>query len=287
MEEMFNSLIKGRQSDDKDKRDHAIREALQELIINALSKTDFFTKAAFAGGTALRIFHGLNRFSEDLDFVLKETDLDFDLKRYLDAVKSHLSKYGIEFIATVTEKAIHNNIKSGVISANSRELVLSFYSNEEYADKIYKTELTKIKIDVDIEPAPHARYEERIKTKPIRYSASLFDMPTMLSGKIHAILCRDWKNRVKGRDLYDFIFLVDRDVAYNADYLKCKLIKSGFDDNEVDSEKVRQLLIKKFTDLDYDSAKKDVKNFMTDSEIDSLDYWGPELFVSLCDRLKS
>ncbi len=66
--------------------EQAIKEIVQELALYALWRADFFAVAAFQGGTGLRILHGLPRFSEYLDFMLKVPNLEFDWSAYLHKV---------------------------------------------------------------------------------------------------------------------------------------------------------------------------------------------------------
>ncbi|MFA7019139.1 MAG: nucleotidyl transferase AbiEii/AbiGii toxin family protein, partial [Sphaerochaetaceae bacterium] len=61
-----------------------------------MGRTDFFNHAAFQGGTCLRIFHGLNRFSEDLDFTLLEPNPEFAWQEYLEQVISDVASFGYE-----------------------------------------------------------------------------------------------------------------------------------------------------------------------------------------------
>jgi len=286
MNDLLISMIESKNPKNRDERDHAIREVLQEMILDSLAQTDFFDKASFIGGTSLRIFHKLNRFSEDLDFILKEPASDFNLGEYLEAVRRNLSAYQIEFTISVNDKERLNNIRSGTVSANTRELILSFYTNDQFVEGTQKDQLTKIKIDVDTEPAQFAKYEILTQTNYFTSSTSVCDIPTMLSGKIHAILCRGWKNRVKGRDLFDFIFLVNKDVNYNFDYLKSKMMKSGYDEKDITVENVKTILIRKFTEIDYESAKTDVKRFVNAEAARNLNFWNSEMFISICEKLK-
>jgi len=286
MSDILTSMIESKNPKNRDERDHAIREVLQEMILDSLAQTNFFDKASFIGGTALRIFHKLNRFSEDLDFILKEPASDFNLDEYLDAVRRDLLAYQIEFTVSVNNKERLNNIKSGTVSANSRELILSFFTNDQFVEGTQKDQLTKIKIDVDTEPAQFATYEILTQTNYFTSPASVCDIPTMLSGKIHAVLCRGWKNRVKGRDLFDFVFLVNKDVNYNFDYLKSKMMKSGFDEKDITTENVKKMLIRKFTEIDFESAKMDVRRFVSKDVVRNLNSWNSEMFISLCERLK-
>lgn len=267
-------------------RDHAVRQTIQEMVLESLSHTDFFEKVSFNGGTALRIFHNLDRFSEDLDFFLKVNADEFDFEYYIRELRNNLSRFGIDFITDVVNKANNNNIKKGMVSTNTKNLVMSFFLDDRFADSICESQLTKIKIEVDIDPAPYSISERTMSTLPFPYSISVADMSTMFSGKIHAILCRGWKNRVKGRDLYDFVFFINNKTSVNYMFLKEKLITSGYDGEKLTFDEVKRMLVKKFNDVDYKSAKDDIINFISTEHVVGLDAWCPEFFVSLCDKLR-
>ncbi|MBR1452277.1 MAG: nucleotidyl transferase AbiEii/AbiGii toxin family protein, partial [Candidatus Methanomethylophilaceae archaeon] len=215
MNENFNDILAKYDTSRPKDRENAIREIIQEGVLYSLSQTDFFDRAAFMGGTDLRILHGLNRFSEDLDFMLKTPDPDFELETYLPTLKDGLRHFGIDFDVSLSEKTKRTTIKEGVVKAHTKELYLKFYSDSEYHEDVYPTQLTRVKIEVDTDPAENAGFENRFKTSPFGYKVTSCDLPTMFSGKIHAILCRPWANRFKGRDLYDFIFYIDKGVRYN------------------------------------------------------------------------
>ena len=143
----------------------------------------------------------------------------------------------------------------------------------------------KIQFEVDINPPMGATYENKYKLLPSPHLIKLYDKPSLLAGKIHAILCRGWKTRVKGRDLYDYLFFMATDTRVNLELLKNKLLASnaiesgdGFDIN-----KLKELLINKFKVIDYNEAKEDVSPFI--KNINDLNLWSSELFISVTDKL--
>lgn len=66
-----------------------------KVILSGLYNGGFFDVAAFYGGTCLRIFHGLQRFSEDMDFSLLAPDEDFDFERYFQPIAYKTTLKGI------------------------------------------------------------------------------------------------------------------------------------------------------------------------------------------------
>ncbi len=265
----------------------AFKEVVQEIALSAFGRTDFFEKAAFYGGTALRIFYGLNRFSEDLDFSLEKPEGSFDISRYFSTLETTFSSFGLSFQATLKKKNVESPIQSAFLKGNTAEHVFLIQPQPELAKHIQKNEVIKIKIEIDINPPAFASYEYKFGLLPQPYRVRLYDMGSLFAGKIHALLCREWKNRVKGRDLYDFVFFLSDGSGFNLKHLESRLRQSGRwnGDREMTTDDVKKMLKEKFLSLDYSSARADVTNFISDLRV--LDLWGADFFLSLADRLRS
>lgn len=201
MNETMEALVKRLDPDSVHERKIVVRQAVQEVALNGLSETDFFDRAAFCGGTALRIFHGLDRFSEDLDFSLQSTDWEFSFDEYLPAICGKAQSFGFELEAKSKVKSEGNNIKSAMIKGNTRELLGLCYPDDGSASHVAKDDSARIKIEADVNPPALASYEVLRSSPPLDYTARLHDMPSLFAGKIDAVLCRPWKNLTKGRDL--------------------------------------------------------------------------------------
>ena len=267
---------------DPDKR-NLVKEILQEIVLCGLSRAGFFKKAAFYGGTALRIFYGLDRFSEDLDFSLMEKDLDFDLAAYFPMLEKELESYGLNMTVSEKEKYSDTAIQSAFLKGNTRELLLQFYTDPKLSNTVPSNESLRIKfeIDIDIDPPAYAEFERRYKLLPSPHEVNLYDLPSLFAGKTHAVLCRAWKNRIKGRDLYDYVFYLSRDVRINLPHLKERLIASGAlaPDDRFDLGILKDMLNEKFDQIDYASAKEDVRHFIRDEA--SLELWSADFFKAI------
>ncbi len=265
---------------------NALKEIIQEIVLSGLSRGGFFYEASFYGGTALRIFYNLDRFSEDLDFALVKSNKDFDLSKYFIYVEKELKAYGINLMINTKVKSIESNITSAFLKGNTLEHILRFFPNEEPHNYDHILKDIKIKFEVDINPPDGATYEVKYKLLPSPHQIKLYDRESLLAGKIHAILCRGWKTRVKGRDLYDYIFFLAGDTKVNLELLKNKLIESNYiNKNEIfNIEVVKRLLTNKFNEINYDEAKEDVKPFI--KNVDDLNLWCKEFFVNITDKLQ-
>jgi predicted nucleotidyltransferase component of viral defense system len=184
----------------------ALREIMQEIALLGLWRSKFFEKAAFYGGTALRILYGMERFSEDLDFSLLKPMTDFDLSRYSGAVERELRSFGFEATMTTREKKDDTPIQSAFLKANTLKHLLTIKTAEETSWPIFRGQILKIKIEVDTDPPPGFVTENKFILQPIPFSVRTFVLPDLFAGKMHAVLYRRWKSRVKGRDWYDLVW---------------------------------------------------------------------------------
>lgn len=265
---------------------NALKEIIQEIVLSGLSRGGFFNEASFYGGTALRIFYKLDRFSEDLDFALITPNKDFDLSKYFVYIEKELKAYGLNLEISTKQKSIDSNITSAFLKGDTLEHILKFFPNEvnHKYDSLLKD--IKIKFEVDINPPGGATYEKQYKLLPSPHQIKLYDKKSLLAGKIHAILCRGWKTRVKGRDLYDYVFFLANDVEVNIELIKNKLIESKYIglNNNFDIDVLKELLIDKFNEIDYKEAKEDVIPFIKD--VDSINIWSKDFFISITKKLK-
>lgn len=268
----------------KDKT-NAIKEILQEIVLSGLSRGGFFNEAAFYGGSALRIFYKLNRFSEDLDFALINPNKDFSLDNYIPYITKELNSYGLNLDIKVKEKIKDSNITSAFLKGDTKEHILMFFPKENLDDLSYLLKDIKIKFEIDINPPKGATYELKYKLLPTPHQIQVYDEPSLFAGKIHAILCRGWKERVKGRDLFDYVFFLSKETKINLTLLENKLKESNFiKDNEVLTlDRVKEMLIDKFKSINYDNAKEDVISFIDTPS--SLDMWGKDFFISITSKL--
>ena len=160
-------------------RKNAMKEIMQEIVLCGLSRAGFFKKAAFYGGTALRIFYGLDRFSEDLDFSLEAEDLDFDLTAYFPVLEKEVKAFGLNVEIQEKEKTKESTIRSAFLKGNTKEHLLLFYADEKVAGSVAKNEAVKIKFEVDVNPPAFAAFEHKYRLLPVPYEVRLYDMPSL------------------------------------------------------------------------------------------------------------
>ena len=258
---------------------NAMKEIIQEIVICGLSRGGFFDVAAFYGGTALRIFYGLNRFSEDLDFALLEENPNFDLSKYFKFIEKEVQAYGLNLTISEKIKTKESNITSAFLKGDTKEHILLFFPNENMKKNI------KIKFEVDINPPKGAKYDLKYKLLPSPHQVRLYNEGSLFAGKIHAILCRNWSYRTKGRDLYDYVFYLSKNIGVNIELVRQKLIESGVLEKEsnFNIDVLKQLLNERFDKIDYSDVKEDVITFIEDK--DSLDLWSKEFFKDITKNL--
>ena len=265
--------------------ENAIKEILQEIVLCGLSRVGFFEKAAFYGGTALRIFYGLDRFSEDLDFSLLKTDKEFQLSKYLPELKKEVNSYGIEVEIEEKKKTKDSAVESAFLKANTFEQIMKFYPNEQL--KIDSKSVLKIKFEIDTNPPDFATFEHRYSLLPSPFEITLYDAPSLFAGKMDAIINRNWKNRVKGRDFYDYIFYLQRKIPINLKHLTARMMQRGImpaNGECFTPDEIKSMLRGRFGTVDIDQAKKDVAPFLRNRYV--IDVWSRSFFLATVDMLK-
>jgi len=263
----------------------ALREIMQEVALAGLSRTDFFEKAAFYGGTALRIFYGLDRFSEDLDFSLLESNPDFSLEPYFDAIVTEFKSIGMQVSIREKEKKEKTNIDSAFLKSETqwKELVLEDIIKQAGIKSTNRT--MKIKIEIDCQPPLGFTTENKLLTRPFSFYVKCFNKPSLFAGKMHALLFRKWKNRVKGRDWYDLEWYIKKRIPLDLHHFALRAKDTADWNQEVlTSENVLELLREKCRTVSFDRIKEDVIPFIKDDK--ALEIWGEQYFYDLIDQLK-
>ncbi|MCF7926441.1 MAG: nucleotidyl transferase AbiEii/AbiGii toxin family protein [Candidatus Izimaplasma sp.] len=282
IEQMLNKYTLNNIEDEK----NAIKEIMQEVTLSGLARTDFFKHAAFYGGTALRMFYGLNRFSEDLDFTLLSPSEDFNFDKYLPAVKEAVESLGLEFEVGNKKKNFKTNIKSAFLKGNTRKQFLIFYPNTTHLNQINNNEKIKIKFEIDVNPPLHATTEFKYRLLPNTYQVRIYDKSSLFAGKLHAIIARKWKHRTKGRDFYDFVFYIANEVPVNLHHLEARLKQTMTIDSDsiLSLESLKELLYNRLKEIDFEKAKLDVIPFIKDDG--DLNSWNEEFFKNIINDLK-
>ncbi len=261
--------------------EHAIREITQEVTLAALGRTDFFKYAVFQGGTCLRIFYGLNRFSEDMDFILKEPAAGFRLQPHLQVICDELKAFGYDIEITDRSK-VQTTVKKAFPKDDSLGNVLQLH----YTDKSGPLKKIRVKFEVDTNPPQESGMEIKYVDFPFISSVTVQDKTSLFAGKLHALLCREY---VKGRDWYDFLWYTSQGIGINYGFLSSALRQQGpwkNQDIRVDRTWFLEQLEQKITSLDWTAAQADVRRFVTASEQPSIQLWSTDLFLSQMQKIR-
>ena len=272
VKQMINDRTEQNQPYDK----RIVHEILQQITLAGLYRGGFFSKAAFYGGTCLRLFHGLQRFSEDLDFSLLEPDQEFDLSHYFDAILTEFKAYGCEAEIRKKKKTALTAIESAFLKSNT-----SLYSLE--ADIQGKV---TIKVEVDTNPPSGFSTTPLALLEPFTFMVNCYTLPDLYAGKMSALFYRQWQNRVKGRDWFDFIWYVRRNTPLNLQHFNTRAQEQSpeFYTEPFTPESFLQALQERIVSTDIESAKEDVRPFVRDSV--ELEAWSKEFFLQLVDRVR-
>jgi predicted nucleotidyltransferase component of viral defense system len=263
----------------------ALREILQEIVLYGLWRAKFFEKAAFYGGTALRVLYQLDRFSEDLDFSLLATDVQFDLAPYCKFVEDELGAFGFTATVTPKEKSSKSAVQSAFLKANTQSLILQIDASQEISAQFSPNQRLRIKFEVDTAPPLAFKTENAFLLLPIPFSVRVFAPPSMHAGKMHAVLCRGWKNRVKGRDWYDMVWYAGRNIPVDLKHLEARMRQSGHlsPDVPLTEARLKQMLKERIDTLDVDSARRDVERFLLNPE--TVAVWSRPFLHAVANRL--
>jgi predicted nucleotidyltransferase component of viral defense system len=253
----------------------ALREVMQEIALAGLQRGGFFDKAAFYGGTCLRIFEGLPRFSEDLDFSLLQPDANFSFEPYFKTLRQEFASLGLEVELIEKNKSTQTNISSAFLKNTSTVYDLNVLGRKTI----------KIKFEVDTNPPLRFATTERLLIQPYSFYVKCFALPDLFAGKAHALMHRQWGNRVKGRDWFDFEWYVRQGIPLNLVHFAERAFQSGdLASRTLESESFLDMLQARIQGLNISSAKEDVERFLRDTE--SLKIWSTNYFLELSKLVK-
>jgi predicted nucleotidyltransferase component of viral defense system len=265
--------------------ENAVREIVQEIALLGLWRTAFYEHAAFYGGSALRIFHGLQRFSEDLDFSLLRPDAGFTLKPFLRAVGDELAAWGFEFHPEIVEKNRPTQIESAFLKGGTAINLLRIGAPPALAALLPRGQLIRIKLEIDTDPPPSATTETLTRLIPTPYQVRVYDLPSLFAGKLHAVLCRKWKSRIKGRDFYDLVWYAGRKIPVHLTHLEARMRQSGDwpEEMPLTMSALRERLANRFEDIAFDRARDDVAPFLKDPR--EVRLWSRDFFRALIPQI--
>lgn len=269
---IFNQMLTRYNIITENDRKNAIYEVVQEITLGGLYRGGFFNKAVFYGGTCLRIFHGIDRFSEDMDFSLIEPDPNFNLEDYFPAIKNEFEAVGRDVEITKKDKKQFSKVESAFLKDNTEVYNMSFQTEKSI----------KVKIEVDIDPPLNFDTEQKLMLQPFSFMTRCFVLPDLFAGKMHALVFRKWKNRVKGRDWYDFEWYVRKGVELNFKHLQARIRQ--FDNVEMTKEEFLDKLKERISTTNIELVKRDVSPFIKNPT--QLDIWSTDYFLQLVEMMK-
>jgi len=262
----------------------ALREIMQEITLAGLSRTNFFEKAAFYGGTALRIFYGLDRYSEDLDFSLLKPNPNFSIEPYFKAVIDEFKSLGLTVSIKEKKKEKRTVIDSAFLKAETiwKEIVLEDIIKET---GVRSNKTLKIKIEVDRQLPLNFKTEEKLLIRPFSFYVKCFTKPSLFAGKMHALLFRKWLNRVKGRDWYDLEWYIKKGIPLDVNHFLTRAKDTNdWQDDSISDDQIIELLDTKIKSVSFSSIKEDVGRFIQNDDV--LNIWSPEYFKDLIGKIK-
>lgn len=270
--EIFNQMLSGYDITTEQQKRNAIFEVNQQVILAGLYNGGFFNEAAFYGGTCLRIFHGLQRFSEDMDFSLLAPNENFDFTQYFQPIIDQFALVGREVEIRKKDKKNFGKVESAFLKDNTDVYDITFQTEKS----------VKIKIEVDTQPPLKFKTEQKLLLLPQSFMTRCFTLPTLFAGKMHALVYRAWKNRVKGRDWYDFEWYVRHNIPLDFTHLSERALQ--FNQEELDKETFLQKLNERLATADINQVKADVFPFVRNPK--ELDIWSNDYFLQVAKMIR-
>lgn len=272
---VFDEMLASYETGNDNDKLNAVHEVMQQVALGGLYNGGFFNKAAFYGGTCLRIFHGLDRFSEDMDFSLLAPDPGFRLDPYFEAITTEFAALGQSIDITTKEKTAQSTIQSAFLKSDTAQ----------YDIHLGRDRKIKIKIEVDTTPPLGFSTEQKLLLQPFSFYTNCFTLPDLFAGKMHALIYRSWKNRVKGRDWYDFEWYVRKNVAMDFRHFCERAYQFGSEEpGTLTPDRFRAILKDKIKETDIRQVKDDVMPFI--KEQNKLNIWSTEYFLQLADMVE-
>lgn len=272
MNEIYQKMLSEYDITSEAQKRNATFEVNQQIILAGLYHGGFFDVAAFYGGTCLRIFHGLQRFSEDMDFSLLRPDENFDFTKYFQPIIDEFAIVGRTVEIKKKDKRTFGRVESAFLKDNTDVYDLTFQTEKS----------VKIKIEVDTQPPMKFDTEQKLLLVPESFMTRCFTLPCLYAGKMHALVYRQWQNRVKGRDWYDFEYYVRCNIPLDFNHLQERIRQ--FDGVEISKDEFMKILREKLSKTDIDMVKKDVSGFVKNPR--DLEIWSNDYFLMLADRIK-
>lgn len=271
MNDIYNGMLSSYDCSTEQRKRNAIYEVNQQIVLAGLYRGGFFDTAAFYGGTCLRIFHGLNRFSEDMDFSLLKPGKDFQFEKYFPHIINEFTLVGRKVEIQKKDKRVFGCVESAFLKDNTNVYDLTFQTEKSI----------KIKIEVDTNPPLNFQVEDLLLLQPFSFMVRCFTLPGLFAGKMHALLFRNWKNRVKGRDWYDFEWYVRNGVPLDFGHLQERTRQfNGF---EMDRNSFKERLYERLSSTDINRVKQDVQPFLKNEDETAI--WSTDYFLQLADRI--
>jgi len=271
---VFDNMLSQHKAITREQKNNAFREVMQQIVLAGLSRSDFFEHSAFYGGTCLRLFHDMPRFSEDMDFSLLQADKNFDLQNYFPFIREEFLSVGKNIEITKKGKLRNTNIESAFLKDTSLFYDVKFQTERQ----------VKIKIEVDTLPPLDFETENKLLLQPFSFNTRCFTLPCLFAGKVHAFLFRNWKMRVKGRDWFDFEWYVQNKIPMDLKHFLARAKQFGNPDGKIKDEKSLKLsLAERIKSVDINAVKNDVMPFLKNPQ--DIEIWSKNYFLELVGRI--
>ena len=268
---IYDQMVAEYQQQESTSTPNVEQEVMQKIALAGLSRGGFFKHAAFYGGTCLRLFHQLPRYSEDMDFTLREKNSDIHLEDFFPYIIEEFHLAGHEVVIQKKDKKMFERVESAFLKENTEVFDIKFQTKKT----------VKVKIEMDTDPSLVFETEYLPLSRPYLFVVRCVALPDLYAGKMHALLYRNWKTKVKGRDWYDFQWYIANRVPLNFEHLQKRIRE--FNDEDITKERFMEMLHEKLSTTDMESVKQDVRGLIFNQH--ELDIWSNDYFLKLADMM--
>lgn len=286
----LEKMIKKYNPSDLEEGKDAMREIVQRVILLSLSNRDFFKIVSFCGDTSLRLLHGLPRVSKNLTFSLMRRDKEFDFAPYEEEILLTLKSFGLHAESKQLRGEAEN--RSTFLKTHTLKYLLDIEVPEYLSELVDVSKIIKIIIEIDIDSPTLFQTEKRVLTLPKAFMLTSFDLPTLFASKMHAILCRSWKEQPNGRDWYDMNWYIKNEAKLNFAHLNKRVLQAplGIEKKiaklggkELSRNEFIDLLRERISKLDIAKIKDDAHLSVRDKKETAV--WSKDFFTVLIYRI--
>ena len=207
-----------------------------------------------------------------MDFSLIKKDDTIHIENFFQPIVDEFKAIGMPVEIVKKDKKTFGRVESAFLKENTETYDITFQTRKTL----------KVKIELDTNPPLHFSTEQKLLFEPYSFSVNCFVLPDLFAGKMHALVYRAWRRRIKGRDWYDFEWYVRHRVPLDFRHLRERI--QEFNGCDISKEMFLRQLREKLGNTDINLVKQDVLPYVDDAH--ELDIWSNDYFLHIADMVE-